>query len=132
MATLAACTGCGRHIRISETTCPFCGTTATPRVIAQADVSSAGRPLTRAAILFAGATAIAGCGKTTDNMPAPAYGVPVPPDTLVMEAGPPPDAGMMTAPAYGVPPPAPDLAPPTPVPNSAGSGAPKPPPPKKK
>lgn len=106
MGRLAGCSGCGRHIRTTEATCPFCGATAT---FETADaVQPTGRPLTRAAILFASATALAGCGKTTDhNMPAPAYGVPVPPDTVAVEAGPPPavpDAGMMSAPAYGVPP----------------------------
>lgn len=105
MARLAACSECGRHIRTTEAACPFCGATAS---FETGDVRQpVGRPLTRAAILFASATAIAGCGKTTDNLPAPAYGVPVPPDTVAVDAGPPPavpEAGMMTAPAYGVPP----------------------------
>ena len=107
MARLAAGSGCGRHIRTTEAACPFCGATATFTAVETA--LPVGRPLTRAAILFASATAIAGCGKTTDNLPAPAYGVPVPPDTVSVDAAPPPpaaDAGMhMTAPAYGVPPP---------------------------
>lgn len=105
MARLAACSGCGRHIRTTEPACPFCGRAATFETVDA--LPPIGRPLTRAAILFASATAIAGCGKTTDNLPTPAYGVPVPPDTVTVEAGPPPalpDAGMMSAPAYGVPP----------------------------
>jgi hypothetical protein len=84
---------------------------------------SAGRPLTRAAILLATAAAATGCGKepkgpeTQDSgmMIAAPYGVPIPQDAEPPDAGtmvvqpygvplPPPDAATMAAPAYGVPP----------------------------
>jgi len=65
-----------------------------------------GTRLSRAALILAGATAVAGCGKTTANQPpedtsiAAPYGAP----PMPMDAGPeitprPP------APAYGAPPP---------------------------
>ena len=133
MSGLAACHGCRRHIRMIERACPFCGVEALPHA-ASSTTEPTAWPRTRAAILFAGATAIAGCGKTTDNMPAPAYGAPPPDHLLAADAvAPVPDAGMMTAPAYGVPPPRPELSPPSSAtPDNAGSVAPKAPPPKKK
>ena len=69
--SLRPCDGCGRHVRNTETTCPFCATTlelAPER--AAVVLPRAGR----AAIMAFGAIATAnaaGCGG-----PAPAYGTP--------------------------------------------------------
>jgi hypothetical protein len=65
---LIPCPSCARHLRCSERTCPFCGEAVPERACAPA--TSPSGPLTRAAILFAGATAAAGC---TTGL-APAYG----------------------------------------------------------
>ena len=92
---LLACPGCERHVRATETECPFCAQKLeglAPRALG---------PLpSRAAAVFIGATALAGCGKE----PAPEPQKPGPIDN-----------GMMAVPAYGVPPQ--DLQPPpTPTP----------------
>ena len=111
---LVSCSSCARHIRRSETACPFCGELL---VETSPSTASAARPLTRAAILLASAAAVAGCGKepkavesdgTTDAgfMIAAPYGVPMPFDAGGNIPPPPPtDTGMMVAPAYGVAPP---------------------------
>lgn len=94
MARLRPCTTCHRHVRRNETRCPFCE--------AELDGSPdaggpkiPGTPLTRAAIIFGAATAVAACtsggpdvpgpssssggsssGNTSSSGAAPAYGVP--------------------------------------------------------
>lgn len=72
MACLHSCTSCSRHVRATESSCPFCDAPlgadfvdACPR----SKTKAAGRRLTRAAILFAGATALAGCGGKADTAP---------------------------------------------------------------
>lgn len=60
MSDLEPCPSCRRHVRLSESACPFCGAA----IEASAPRSLAGGRLTRAAV-FAGAalaTAAAGCG----------------------------------------------------------------------
>ena len=57
MARLHPCPSCARHVRGSETACPFCG--AAIEVASAAP--KAGPALTRAEILFASATAVAAC-----------------------------------------------------------------------
>jgi hypothetical protein len=73
-----ACAACARHVREGEAACPFCGEaipegTAAPRPPARSG------PITRAAILFVGATAAAGCGGSTEGGNVPLYG-PAPVD----------------------------------------------------
>jgi hypothetical protein len=59
---LVPCGGCKRHVRITAEVCPFCGTAIE---IGEETVSAiaavAGRPLTRAALIFFGAALAAGC-----------------------------------------------------------------------
>ena len=94
MGSLHPCSGCARHVRGTESACPFCGATVTappPRVAGHGN-----KRLTRAAILFATATTAAAavaCGKTPaepDKMLVQPYGVPVTPPTGEPI---PPDAG---------------------------------------
>lgn len=102
VTTLVPCSSCARHVRASETACPFCAVALTG-IAKRAPLSPV---LTRAAFMFASATALAACGKEQGPVPpppgpsdkndmrqAPAYGAP-PPDTA------------MVAPAvlYGAPP----------------------------
>jgi hypothetical protein len=62
------CTSCGQHVRIDERACPFCDAALPADFGAEARARvSAGRPLSRAAILFVGATAAAACGGSTDE-----------------------------------------------------------------
>lgn len=94
MARLRPCTACHRHVRGSETRCPFCDADLTPPSEA-AGVKIPGTPLTRAAIIFGAATVVAACssggpdpgpssssgGSSSGNTSsssgaAPAYGVP--------------------------------------------------------
>jgi hypothetical protein len=97
MAHLRPCTECQRHVRGSETRCPFCD--AELGAVAPAGAKGAGTPLTRAAIIFGAAATVAACvsggpdpgptsssssggsssgtsGNTSSSGAAPAYGVP--------------------------------------------------------
>lgn len=67
MANLRPCTGCQRHVRAHETRCPFCDVEleAFTPVLRGSNV-----PLTRAAILFASATAVAACTGGSDPGPS--------------------------------------------------------------
>ncbi len=125
MSQLLPCPSCSRHVRRSESGCPFCGS-----ALALEGVPERAQPmqrLGRAATFAFGAaiaTSVAGCGGATtpgtDSGIAPAYGAPA--DTgmptadmgtpgndsgmLAMYGGPPIDAGSdagNTAPAYGAP-----------------------------
>jgi hypothetical protein len=60
MAQLVHCPACDRHVLATEIACPFCEAPI-PEAATSETKGSAGRALTRAAILFAGATAISGC-----------------------------------------------------------------------
>ncbi len=123
--SLKLCASCARHVRTTDTTCPFCNSvqsTAVPQPISRA---------TRAAMVFGGATlVVAGvaCGGNTDDgtkdastsptstttststsTAAPAYGAP-PQDAatdtgpVAMYGAPPPQDGG-AVPPYGAPPP---------------------------
>ena len=66
---LRPCASCARHIRASEAACPFCGAAAAPdaSVLARKPAMS-GRPMSRAALLFASAaTALACSSSGSDN-----------------------------------------------------------------
>jgi len=70
MACLHSCTSCSRHVRATESACPFCDAPlGTDFVDACPRRAKAGRKLTRAALLFAGATALAACGGKEDTVP---------------------------------------------------------------
>jgi hypothetical protein len=60
MAYLLPCVSCGRHVRAVESSCPFCDAPRTP-ASCEGPCGSAARATSRAAILFAGAAAVAGC-----------------------------------------------------------------------
>jgi hypothetical protein len=107
MAALVCCTVCARHVRITDPACPFCGASLEGLEERRAEPLPADRGLTRAAVVFMGAAALAGCGKTSGTkdpapapteMSAPAYGPAPIADTDAGAAQP------QAAPAYGVPP----------------------------
>src|SRR5437879_709996 len=56
---LHPCPSCAQHVRAGETACPFCGAALEARAC---EKPAGARPLSRAAILFVGATAAAACG----------------------------------------------------------------------
>lgn len=112
--SLLPCPACSRHVRKSESGCPFCG--ASLALASEPERPQPAQRLGRAATFaFAAAigTSVAACsGGTTpaDSGIAPAYGAPA--DTgvdaaiLAMYGGPPQDAGTDgggPAPAYGAP-----------------------------
>ena len=66
-ARLLPCASCSRHIRADESACPFCHASVPLgfgafEAEASARSSKAGRPLSRAAVLFVGASVAAACG----------------------------------------------------------------------
>ncbi len=68
MACLHSCTSCSRHVRATERSCPFCDAPLGSDFIdACPRRAKPGRKLTRAALLFAGATALAACGGKEDS-----------------------------------------------------------------
>lgn len=70
MACLHSCTACSRHVRATERVCPFCDAPLGSDFIdACPRRAKAGSKLTRAALLFAGATALAACGGKEDGVP---------------------------------------------------------------
>jgi hypothetical protein len=76
--SLRPCPSCAQHLRAGETRCPFCdaplpaGFGARPLARGASDAS--GRPMSRAALLFVGATAAAACGGRTQEAPTPSDG----------------------------------------------------------
>ena len=68
--SLAPCRSCSRHLRVSETVCPFCGDAT------RAATSEASRPgrLSRVAAAVSVALTVGACQRETG--PAPAYGGP--------------------------------------------------------
>jgi hypothetical protein len=106
MSELVPCHGCARHIRASERSCPFCGIPREPVFTARPALP---RPISRAAVVLAGAVAATSCGKrdadpplvtapttspsptTVDTNPATVYG-PAP----VFDTA---DAGIVVAPS---------------------------------
>jgi hypothetical protein len=81
---LTPCPGCQRHVKLGPPVCPFCGVEVPVHVPARA--APAGRPLSRAAIVFASAAVVTACSSST-----------TPPETKDAEV----DTGHAVA-AYGV------------------------------
>lgn len=118
---LAPCPSCQRHVRTTETQCPFCAAEfSAPLINESAKATAAAGRLTRAAaFLFGASLTVAACGtdesgggssggamdagNTSDSGPSDdggvmaLYGDPAP------DAGPDDDGGAMTK--YGAPPP---------------------------
>ncbi len=74
---LVCCTSCARHVKVSETACPFCG---------------ARRVISRAALVVMGAAAIAACAKEPAGVIALYGGPPVEVDAGTSVTVTPPDA----------------------------------------
>jgi hypothetical protein len=73
-ATLLPCPDCARHIRRIEAACPFCGAPVPVGFGESARLVVAEPVLSRAAILFATATTVAGCGGITATQAQDASG----------------------------------------------------------
>ena len=81
---LFACPSCERHIRSDETACPFCSQAVA--FTCAAPCAEAPPGLSRAAVLFLGATALAGCGKESGGGEVVAVYGPAPVTTEVKQA----------------------------------------------
>ena len=66
---LVPCPSCSRHVKLGPPSCPFCG--GEVPADAPARPVAMGRPLSRAAILFASAAAVTACSSSTTS-PTPA------------------------------------------------------------
>lgn len=80
----APCESCGRHIRVSEPTCPFCDRVTSGSFRAQQAPAAPNKRLSRAALFTFGAaaaTAVAGC--SSSESVTPVYGAPA--DTSILE-----------------------------------------------
>lgn len=67
MSCLHVCPSCGRHVRSTETTCPFCDVALPDDFSVCGEPRAVGRALTRAAFLLMSATALTACGKSTSG-----------------------------------------------------------------
>ncbi len=123
---LRPCLGCSRHVRVSESTCPFCRQSLGAAFADGAAPVPPAVRLSRAALFAFGtgtAAAAAACGGSTVPTAADAaaglvvdaaYGAPYVPDDASVIAPPygisPPmtDGGVVTLPPYGISPPPPD------------------------
>jgi hypothetical protein len=72
---LRPCVACDRHVKNAERVCPFCGATLEP--VAGVTTSRATRGLTRAALVFTGAAAVASCSSSSSSVTALYGGPPV-------------------------------------------------------
>jgi hypothetical protein len=67
-AHFAPCESCGRHIRVSEASCPFCDGVTSATFRARPAPQPSTKRLSRAALLvFSAATAGAGCSSSSDT-----------------------------------------------------------------
>ncbi len=106
MKTLIPCVGCSRHVRLSDSGCPFCGAAIEAPAAQHAAATSA--RLGRAAIFALGATLAVGagaCGPTTTSPDGAATDGQVTVPDAASEAG--PDDGGSPMARYGAVP-APD------------------------
>ncbi|MBL8683970.1 MAG: hypothetical protein JNK05_32660 [Myxococcales bacterium] len=62
---LVPCGGCGRHVRSSETACPFCGATVNEDARAKAIPAANTRMTRNAMFVFATTLALSGCAAST-------------------------------------------------------------------
>ncbi len=109
---LRPCPSCGRHVRVSEAGCPFCGESLSDEFRAAPSPRGPGARLSRAALLAFGTGSLTFAG-ACGSMASPAYGSsPVPffdagdgvPDAAMLHDAAVDDAAPPIAtPAYGAP-----------------------------
>ena len=98
---LLLCPACARHVRESESACPFCGAHRVATASEEPALESSVR-LSRAALVLAGALAAAACDRRgVDTRIAQPYGAPPTPPTpdVVLAQPVEPDAALPSDPA---------------------------------
>jgi hypothetical protein len=102
---LARCASCRRHIRLTETACPFCGSAEAPepppRALGRVSRAAAAAVALGAATLGAGTLTTAcegGPDPEPEPMPQPVYGAP--PEDAAADAA---DDAPLAQPPYGAP-----------------------------
>lgn len=97
------CTHCSRHVRDTESSCPFCKTGRVASAHPHSDFSEQPHGLSRSALVLASTLALAGCdsvrqGNTNnEHSIVQPYGAPIPPQP------PRPVDNSVAVPAYGAP-----------------------------
>src|SRR5262245_56280946 len=76
-ACLHRCPSCARHVRANERACPFCDAALPEDFGVCSGPGDLARPLSRAALLFVSAAALAGCGKRGGDPGSPGSGVDI-------------------------------------------------------
>ena len=99
--SFAPCPGCARHLRTSETLCPFCGQQVSSLV---ATPGTAARITRAATYAFTATMVVAGCSSVDSGNLQPLYGLPAV-DSGVVDSGPDtgPDDGGQPVALYGAP-----------------------------
>jgi len=65
---LHPCPSCAQHLRATETACPFCDAVLPEGFgVCRQQAGTGGRPMSRAALLFVGATVAASCGGSVET-----------------------------------------------------------------
>jgi hypothetical protein len=78
-AFLHPCSGCRRHVKTSESACPFCGAALEPRPVAAAAPVPAGNVrISRAALLGLTAAGALSASLAMTDCSVPVYGAPAP------------------------------------------------------
>ena len=97
---LVPCASCARHVRVSETACPFCAAPLVPSATT-ARSAAPGKRLSRAAMfaLGASAAAVAACSGSVTAL----YGAP-PSDGGALDGGNDAADDVQAVPAYGIAP----------------------------
>jgi hypothetical protein len=90
MSTLVPCSGCHRHVKSDETTCPFCQAALAPGSCTGRCARPAPARVTGAALLAAGAALVGAACQSSQSVLAP-YGIPP-----HFDAGTPADSGGQT------------------------------------
>ncbi len=76
MSALVPCSGCNRHVKSNETSCPFCQAALAPGACSGRCARPAPARLAGAALVAAGAALLgAGCQSSSPSV-APPYGLP--------------------------------------------------------
>lgn len=106
MASLVPCPSCGRHVRIQDSSCPFCAAAQPEGRTSPIGAPTATRPRAKRAIAFVAASmSVAACGSSTTTTTTP-DGTTSASAAASSEPAPTTDTPVIDAPAtrYGLPP----------------------------